>query len=184
MGNAIIIFYQSICEKKNKEPKYIVTLLVGAITIALFFGYMNFLIYKQKQRYEEKEIPIHLDDKYYGSEKLIEVTSEEINKMKKESFVLYIDYDDEKDCATDPDMDAVTGYMKKYNISFLYTSYVEFQDTYLASIRYNPSILVVKKGEIIAYLEQPDSIYSVSDNPRTISEFEEWIEQYIYNTKS
>lgn len=121
---------------------------------------------------------IYLEDKYYNKYEYIKVKSDEISK--KENFVLftYNNY-----CSLKvPCEDIFEEFMKKYNISFLSIPFEEFQDTYLyKTVKYGPSVIVVNKGKIIAYLDanKDEDIEKYQD----VDKFKEWISNYIYLKK-
>ena len=126
-----------------------------------------------------KEIKkFHLNDKYYGSSKFIDVNSEDI--PLKENFVLYT-YNNYCNFSIPCDTIFKT-FMEKYNIAFVSIPFAKFKNTnYYKTVKYAPSIIIIKKGKIIAYLdaESDEDLIKYQDT----SAFEEWIEKYIYLEK-
>ena len=72
--------------------------------------------------------------------------------------------------------------MKDNNIKFLSIPFEEFKNTYLYdTIKYGPSIVIVKKGKIITYLDANDN--EDLEKYQDVSKFKDWISEYIYLEK-
>ena len=73
-------------------------------------------------------------------------------------------------------------FMKKYKIDFLYMKFEEFRNTsFYKTVKYAPSIIVVKKGTIVAYLDaESDEDLNKYQN---VDKFEKWLNNYIYFSK-
>ena len=73
--------------------------------------------------------------------------------------------------------------MKKYKIDFVSIPFEKFKKTsYYYQVRFGPSILIIKEGRIVAYLDpNKDSDLEKYQNEKA---FEEWINKYIYLEES
>ena len=68
--------------------------------------------------------------------------------------------------------------MSKYKIDFLSISFKEFKNTkYYKKIKYAPSIIIIKEGNIVAYLD-PNSDDDLGKYQDT-NKLEEWIKEYV-----
>ena len=120
----------------------------------------------------------YLEDKYYGSSNFITVSSSDI--PKKENFILYT-YNNYCNFAIPCDT-IFTSFMEKNNIAFVSIPYAEFKNTtYNKSVKYAPSIIIIKKGKVVAYLDA-DSDEDVTKY-QDVDEFTSWLEKYIYFEK-
>ena len=73
--------------------------------------------------------------------------------------------------------------MQKYNISFLSMPFKEYRNISLYNeVKYAPSIIIVENGKIVDFLdaEKDDDL----DKYQDVKEFEEWINKYVYFTRS
>lgn len=69
--------------------------------------------------------------------------------------------------------------MNKYEIRFLSIPFENFKNTsFYNKVKYAPSIIIVKKGKVIAYLDanSDDDLRKYQD----VDKFSEWIKKYIY----
>lgn len=122
----------------------------------------------------------YLEDKYYNNGNFISVSSISLNKMKDESFILF-SYNNYCSMAK-PCEEVFQEFMKKYNINFLSITFEEYKNTnFYKTVKYAPSIIVVEKGTIVAYLdaESNDDLNKYQD----MNEFEKWLNNYIYFSK-
>lgn len=119
---------------------------------------------------------ISLDKKYYNTGEFINVNSEEVSKLDSENYILY-SYNNY--CAFSvPCEDIFKEFMNKYKIDFLSIKFEEFKKTkYYKKIKYAPSIIIISKGKIIAYLD-PNS-NDDSDKYQDVTKLEEWIKGYV-----
>ena len=131
---------------------------------------------------DKKIEKFYLDEEYYNEGKYIEVTKEQISdlKDKKASYILftYNSY-----CSFSVPCDNVfENVMKKYNIDVYSIPYEEGKKTYIKdTIKYAPSVLIINKGKIIAYLD-PEKNEDVNKFQEE-KEFEAWLDKYIYLNK-
>ncbi len=121
----------------------------------------------------------YLTDKYYNKGDFIEVNEEDINY--DESFVLYTH---NSYCALPIHCETIfKGVMEKYKIDFLSMTFEDFKETdFYKKVKYAPSIIIVKNGEIITYLDanSNDDLEKYQD----VIKFEEWIQKYIFLEKT
>ncbi len=121
----------------------------------------------------------YLTDKYYNKGDFIEVKEEDINY--DESFVLYTH---NSYCALPIHCETIfKGVMEKYKIDFLSMTFEDFKETdFYKKVKYAPSIIIVKNGEIITYLDanSNDDLEKYQD----VIKFEEWIQKYIFLEKT
>ena len=123
----------------------------------------------------------YLEDKYYIDTKYIEVDIDEYNKIKDESFILFT-YNSYCQFAI-PCQDVFKEAMEKYKISIVSMPYAEFKKTNLHDkVKYAPSVIIVKKGKIIDYLDsESDSDIDLYQNA---DKFSDWLKKYIYLEKN
>ena len=122
----------------------------------------------------------YLESKFYNKGEFVLVNSEEIKEYSKDSFVLYA-YNNYCIFPTSCE-DVFKTVMEKYHLDFLSMHFDEFKNTsYYEEVKYAPSIIIVKKGKIIAYLDaDKDEDLNKYQN---VEEFENWLKKYIYLRK-
>ena len=154
----------------KKTVVFVLCVLLIAITVYFFNN-------KIKQKAIDK---FYLEDKYYNNGNFISVDSASLNKTKNESFVLFT-YNNYCNMAK-PCEEVFQKFMKKYKIDFLYMKFEEFRNTsFYKTVKYAPSIIVVKKGTIVAYLDaESDEDLNKYQN---VDKFEKWLNNYIYFSK-
>lgn len=119
---------------------------------------------------------INLSKKFYNNGKYIDIKSNQINKYKNDNFVIftYNSY-----CNLEIPCEKIfQKVMNKYKIDFLSIKIDEFKKTYLyKKVKYAPSVIIVKKQKIIAYLdaEKDEDMDKYQDE----KEFEKWIKKYV-----
>lgn len=119
----------------------------------------------------------YLEEKYYNNNSFIETNSKDIKKLSKESHILftYNNY-----CTLPIPCEYIfKDFMKKHNISIISIPFAEFKKTnYYKKVKYAPTIIIINKGKIIAYLDanSDKDLKKYQD----INEFEKWIGNYIY----
>ncbi len=116
----------------------------------------------------------YLEDKYYQNGDYINVSSSDIKD--NESYILYT-YNNF--CVLPVHCENIfKEVMEKYKIDVLSIPFDDFKNTsFYQEVKYAPSILIVKKGELISYLD------ANSDNDlekyQDTTKFEEWLRKYI-----
>ena len=120
----------------------------------------------------------YLDNDYYNEGNFISVKAK--NFENKGNYILYT-YNSYCNFPI-PCEDIFKDFMSKYSIDFLSMPFEEFRKTELyKKIRYAPSIIIVKDGKIISYLDADSD--NDTDKYQDTKEFEKWISKYIYLEK-
>ena len=117
----------------------------------------------------------YLENKYYNEGNFIEIKN--IDNLENETYILYT-YNNyctfEKPCE-----DVFKEYMEKYKIDILKIQFDNFKKTSLyKQVKYGPSIIIVKNNKILAYLDANKK--QDKQKYQDITEFENWINKYIY----
>jgi len=120
-----------------------------------------------------------LNDNYYNNYTGF-ITAKSDTLPKKESYILYT-YNNYCNLAISCDL-IFTSFMEKYNISFVSIPFEEFKKTnYYKTVKYAPSIIVIKKGKIVTYLDADND--EDLDKYQDVTAFETLLEKYIYFEK-
>ena len=121
----------------------------------------------------------HLNNKYYNEGKFI--TIKNLDDLKNDTYVLYT-YNNY--CTFKiPCENIFKEYMEKYKIDFYGIPFEQFKKTsFYREVRYAPSIILVKDGKIIEYLDANKD--KDLDKYQDSKKFEEWINNYIYTEGS
>ena len=122
----------------------------------------------------------YLDDKYYNTEdRLVDISSKDLEELMKNdsSFALftYLPY-----CTFSIPCDVIfETFLNNNNMSFYSIPFDDLEkvDSF-NTIKYAPSIILVKKGKIVKYLDanSDDDLIKYQD----VNEFSKWIEKYIH----
>ena len=156
-----------------KKKLSIIALLI--VSIIAIINIQIFYHTSQEKKYEK----FYLDNKYYQSENFIKVNSKEISKLKNNNYILftYNNY-----CTLPIPCEFIfEEFMKEHKISFLSISFEEFKKTNIyKKVKYAPSIIIVKNGKIISYLDANSD--EDLDKYQDVCAFEKWLENYIYFT--
>ena len=116
----ITFFTVIICSSQNRNKFLNMTPFIVGIGV-LFWLY--------RPIHDELDGKFYLDNKYYGSDKFIKVSSSELAKVRNKSYVLftYNNY-----CTFPISCESIfQEFMSKYNISFLSIPFEDFKETYL-----------------------------------------------------
>lgn len=156
------------------KKKFIALSIIMILIIVL----LSILIINKKNKIEDNESAIFLEDKYYNKGEYIDASSSEIDNFieNKESFVVYT-YNPY--CTFKVSCDNIfENIMDKYNIGVLKIPFSDFKNTSLYNkVKYAPSIIIVSKGNIIAYLDaNSDDDY---DKYQVKKEFDKWLRKYV-----
>ena len=120
---------------------------------------------------------IYLTDKYYNNGEFIKVSSSDLTNLDNETYVLFV-YNNYCNLPI-PCEDIFQEFMNIYKINFLSIPYAEYKDNKLVElVRYAPSIIIVNKGEIVAYLDANKD--SDLNKYQDVNEFSKWMNKYIY----
>ena len=135
------------------------------LTIFLFIGCTN------------KEV-FYLSEKYYNNGDYISISSEEISD--NESYLLYT-YNNF--CSLPVQCENIfKEVMEKYKIDALLISFDDFKKTkFYNKVKYAPSVIIVKNGEIVAYLDANSD--KDLEKYQNTDKFEEWLKKYVYLEK-
>ena len=121
----------------------------------------------------------YLTDKYYNKGDFIEVKESDLKS--DETYLLYTF---NNFCALPVHCENIfKQVMEKYKIDILSMPFDRFKNTtYHQEIKYAPSIIIIRNGEIVSYLDANlDKDLEKYQNP---TKFEEWLKEYIYLEKS
>ena len=103
---------------------------------------------------------ITIDKKYYNTGEFINVSNDKLSTLDKENYILY-SYNSY--CAFQVPCEDV---------------FKEFKKTkFYKKIKYAPSIIIIKEGNIVAYLD-PNSDDDI-DKYQDANKLEEWIKEYV-----
>lgn len=145
--------------------------VLGIVLFAILIGAI--LFFKMRQ-----DTPFNLEDNYYDKSVFKEISYDDLNDLrdKKESFVVFV-Y--QPMCATSADFEKVLSDFMKENSLFIYKiAFKDIKETELGEkIKYYPSFLVYKKGELIDFLEA-DSDEDVAAYT-SLEGFTKWITDYV-----
>lgn len=121
----------------------------------------------------------NLDSKYYKGNEFIETTGIELDSLLEQDNSMII-FTNNTYCIFEVPCDEVfKEFMKKHNIQIIYIPFDEFKNCNLYDyVKYAPSIILVKEGRIVQYLD-PNSNED-KDRFQDVNAFEKWIKKYIY----
>ncbi len=130
----------------------------------------------------EKKEKFHLDDKYYGDYKFIDVDNTKIDKLQKEK-ASYMVFTFNPYCQFQKPCDEVfEEFMKNNNISIYNIPFSEFKETELYKhVKYAPSVILINKGKVVAFLDANSD--EDLDRYQEVEAFKEWVERYVYLEK-
>ena len=127
------------------------------------------------KKQNDNKYRIYLSDKFYNKGEFNDVDN--LDKLDKDTYVLftYNPY-----CNLPISCEKIfESFMKKYNIDFVSITFSEFKNTkYYETVKYAPSIIIIKNKEIIAYLDANDD--KDLKKYQDIKEFENWMDKYVY----
>ena len=122
----------------------------------------------------------YLDDIYYNDGNFITVDAETLNNIDDKNYLLYT-YNNF--CIFQiPCDDIFKSVMEKHNIDIIGIPFSEFKNTrYYDKVKFAPSVIIIKNGEIVAYLDaESDEDFN---RYQDVNEFESWLNEFIYLTK-
>lgn len=129
------------------------------------------------KKQNDNKIRFYLSDKYYHTGEFVKVDNKSLEKLNKENFILftYNPY-----CNLPISCEKIfEEFMKKYNIDFISIPFSDFKETsYYDNVKYAPSVMIIKEGEVIDYLDANDDkdLQKYQDE----KEFEKWLDSYVY----
>ena len=148
-------------------------LLISIICIV----FILFFLWKEKITLKK----VYLSEKYYQEiSDFIEVNDKDLKTKKKETYLLYT-YNSY--CLFPVSCDDIfKEFLEEYKIQLLSISFDEFKKTsFYQKVEYAPSLLIVHKNKVLAYLDANSSTDAVKY--QDVEELKTWIEKYIYLEK-
>ena len=126
----------------------------------------------------KKEL-FYLNDKYYNNGDYVNVTSNDIDYNNSYLLYTYNNF-----CALPVHCeDIFKEVMEKYKIDILSIPFNDFKNTnYYKTVKYAPSIIIVKNGEIVSYLDANSD--KDLDKYQNTDKFINWLKEYIYLEKN
>lgn len=122
----------------------------------------------------------YLSDKFYDKGKFIKIKNEDLSNLDNEDYLLFT-YNNYCNMAI-PCENIFQEFMTKYKIDFLSIPFDEFKKTeFYKIVKYAPSVLIVEKGSIVAYLDANSN--ADLEKYQDASKFEEWLNKYVYFSK-
>ncbi len=143
-------------------------LILSVVGVLLYFGF------KKEKNFSK----IYLTEKYYVEDgSFIKVTNDQLKELKNENYILYT-YNSY--CSFPIPCDSIfKEFMETYHIAFVSIPFAEFKESsFYPTIKYAPSIIVVNKQKVVAYLDAnaDDDL----DRYQDVEKLKEWLEEYIY----
>lgn len=122
----------------------------------------------------------YLSDKYYNNGESIKVDEESIKDLAKDSFLIFT-YNSFCGMAK-PCEEVFDSVLKKNKIDYVSIPIESFRKTkYHDTVKLAPSFIIIKNGEIVAYLDaEKDSDIDYYQNEDA---FEKWLSNHIYLKK-
>lgn len=160
---------------KDKKRQLGVLGLVVALVVVLFGG----VLFVGAASGWFDDLKVKLDAEYYadGAE-FMELTAGEYEGLveAKKSFVVFVDQDG---CTTaDRLREYVTRYMTETGILVYRMMFAEVKESSLhEKVKYYPSVVVVSKGKIVAYLRADEDADAGEYN--NYDEFKDWMSRYL-----
>ncbi len=156
----------------KKKIGWLVVFLILCCLIGLY------IFFKAPKEIEK----IYLTDSYYTQEEgsFIKITKSQLKELSNENYILYI-YNSY--CKFPIPCDHIfEEFMKSYHIRFLSLPFTDFRETsFYPKVKYAPSIIVMKQGKIMAYLDANSD--KDTEKYQNVDKLKEWLEQYIYLTQ-
>lgn len=119
-----------------------------------------------------------LDDEYYETKEVVEINNDKLEELisKKKNFVVFI-Y--QPLCTTSGDFSKVLDdFLEEEQLSIYKLAFSNVENKELKKkVKYYPSVIIYKKGKIVAYLEankNDDVKYYASKDG-----FKEWLSKYV-----
>lgn len=137
--------------------------------IVLLLLILIFLTGCNKKKFE-------LDESYYGKNDYIEITYNDLEDKKKDSYLLFV-YSNV--CSMQIPCDQIfKEFMENNNIAMNSMSFLEFKkSSYYKKVKYAPTVIIIKKGKIVAYLDaESEDDYVIYQDAL---EFKKWVSKYV-----
>lgn len=122
----------------------------------------------------------YLTDKYYNIGEVLKLDENEVENLSNESFLLFT-YNSYCGMAK-PCEEVFDAVLKRYRIDYVSMPVETFRKTkYHDTVKLAPSFLIIKNGEIVAYLDAEND--NDLDYYQNEDDFESWLRGYIYLEK-
>ena len=146
------------------------------IIIILFLLAISLIYINRKQNDITK---FYLDDIYYNGNSFINIDASKVTELRK-SKASYVIFTYNNFCNFEISCEEIfTSSMQKNNLVFYSIPYNEFEKTYLSKkVKYAPSVIIIKKGQIIAYLDANND--EDIQKYQNVTIFDNWLNKYIY----
>lgn len=124
----------------------------------------------------------YLEDEYYESAKITEITIDEFKELEEEkkNFMVFVYLPGCTSCAQFKSV--LEEYLKDHTLEIYSISILETEGTSIReNVQYAPSMVLYKEGEVVVALDST----SDDDKPAltTTDGFNKWLDEYIYLTK-
>lgn len=153
---------------KNKRNVFIV------LIILFFLAILIFLLINKNKKVEK----FYIEDEYYSSEGLTQVTKDDVEKLLEEnkSFILFADTNF---CTLGvPCRDIFKEASETKELKILQFSFTELKETRLYDkVKYGPTVIIIKEGKVVDYLDPNSEEHSVLY--QDTDKFYDWLTKYI-----
>ena len=154
--------------KKSKNKIIYILLAIILLVILALILFKNF---NQSQKF-------YLNSEYYNSKGIVKIDSKKVKELQnnKTSYILFTN---NLYCTFKIPCETIfEEYSISNNVEILNIPFEDFKNTeFYNNIKYAPSVLIIKKGKLIAYLDaNSDRDYNKYQN---IEDFTKWINSYI-----
>ena len=127
-----------------------------------------------------KDEKVYLSDKYYNQGTYIDIVDKDMDKLKNDTYLLFV-YN--QFCNFKIPCDEIfQKVMNEHKVDVLSMSIDEYKTTsYFNTVRYAPTIIVISKGKVLAYLDANKD--EDLDKYQSPDDFEKWLTEHVYLDK-
>ncbi len=127
-----------------------------------------------------KDEKVYLSDKYYNQGAYIDIVAKDMDKLKNDTYLLFV-YN--QFCNFKIPCDEIfQKVMTEHKVDVLSMSIDEYKTTsYFNTVRYAPTIIVISKGKVLAYLDANKD--EDLDKYQSPDDFEKWLTEHVYLDK-
>jgi len=127
-----------------------------------------------------KDEKVYLSDKYYNKGAYIDIVAKDMDKLKNDTYLLFV-YN--QFCNFKIPCDEIfQKVMNEHKVDVLSMSIDEYKTTsYFNTVRYAPTIIVISKGKVLAYLDANKD--EDLDKYQSPDDFEKWLTEHVYLDK-
>ena len=128
----------------------------------------------------DKDEKVYLSDKYYNQGAYIDIVAKDMDKLKNDTYLLFV-YN--QFCNFKIPCDEIfQKVMNEHKVDVLSMSIDEYKNTsYFNTVRYAPTIIVISKGKVLAYLDANKD--EDLDKYQSPDDFEKWLTEHVYLDK-